>query len=191
MSALPRINASSPVVIHALHPTTLSEERIHTQERTTTTEKVSDVAECIICYDERITEQTPQLIHQTNQDCDLYKNKQVCHICIPKLDRCPVCRENLTTGEMQNSLADILVEMQQNDLQIQEEGEGNQLVPIAQHQQPFAINININAQNPNPTQEQRYRCSYVHFSVSATVVISLAALGFVGWLWITARDHTA
>jgi hypothetical protein len=176
MSGLPRVDASSTVVIHTLPSTTQSEGRIHTQKSTTTTEKVSDVVECIICCDEGITEQTPQLIHRTNKDCDLYKNKQVCYICISKLERCPFCRENLTTGEMQ-----------QNNLQRQD-----QLAPIAQNQQPFIININVNMQNLNPAQEQRYRCSHVHFIKSGALVVSLIALGFFGWLAVTAiRDHTA
>jgi len=192
MTGVSRAAASFPVVIHTLRATMQSEGRIHTQE-STTTEKVSDVAECCICYEERISEQTPKLVHRTNKNCDLYKNKQVCHICIPKLERCPVCRENLTTGEMQNSLVDILVEMQQNNLQAQaqENEEENHLAPIAQNPQPFVININIDVQNPNPVREQRYRCSRSEtIIVSGTLIIGLTFIGAIGWFFAKAlRDY--
>ena len=177
VSALARVADSSPVIIHTLRFTTQSEDRISTQENTTT-EKVSNISECIICFDARITDQTPRLIHQTNQDCDLYKNKQVCHICLPKLERCPICRENLTTGEMQNSLAGILVEMQQNNLQEQAEEE-NPLALIAQNQQVRIVNINVNVQNFHPPQQQQiFRCTIkkVFCIIACPIVMGMAGL---------------
>jgi hypothetical protein len=141
MSApLRRVDSSSATIIH-IGSTKQSEGSIHTQESTITTEKVSDVAECVICSEPRTSDQRPTLIHKTNQDCDAHKNRRICYICLPQLDNCPLCRENLATGEMQNSLADVLVEMQQNNPQKQKEAEESEINVQNQHRPGFPYEI--------------------------------------------------
>ena len=180
MSGISRAAESSPV-IHTLRSSLQSEERTPVQE-SATTEKVSDSVECILCCAENIYPQTPALIHRTNQKCDLYINKQVCHICLPKLERCPICRENLTTGEMQNALADNLSELLQGNSRVlaeESEEEHAQLNP--------SVNIPINVHNVNPPQEQQNRLGPARSTckgicIAAAIITVFVGGFFFGWL---------
>jgi hypothetical protein len=79
---------------------------------------------------------------------------------------------------MQNSLAEILVEMQQNNLQEQAEEE-NPLVHVAQNQQVPIVNINVNVLNFHPAQQQQsFRCTLkmVFCIIGCPIVTAMAAL---------------